>query len=152
MVSPISAGGGFTRTGIATIVDMNSNEIEVDVNEAYIARVKDGQPVTAILDAYPDWEIPVARSHHHPHRRSPEGHRESPHLVPQARPADSARHGHQGDVPGRRAREEARCGRSFNPARLAKRLARRQRQENRLPGEKRPHRAPRHHGGQQSRL
>lgn len=59
MVSPISAGGGFTRTGIATIVDMASNEIEVDVNEAYIARVKDGQPVTAILDAYPDWEIPA---------------------------------------------------------------------------------------------
>jgi RND family efflux transporter MFP subunit len=58
MVSPISAGGGFTRTGIATIVDMNSNEIEVDVNESYIARVHDGQPVTAILDAYPDWEIP----------------------------------------------------------------------------------------------
>jgi RND family efflux transporter MFP subunit len=58
MVSPISAGGGFTRTGIATIVDMNSNEIEVDVNESYIARVKDRQKVTAILDAYPDWEIP----------------------------------------------------------------------------------------------
>jgi len=58
MVSPISAGGGFTRTGISTIVDMNSNEIEVDVSEAYIARVKPGQPVTAILDAYPDWEIP----------------------------------------------------------------------------------------------
>jgi HlyD family secretion protein len=58
MVSPISAGGGFTRTGIATIVDMNSNEIEVDVNESYIARVKDGQKVTAILDAYPNWEIP----------------------------------------------------------------------------------------------
>jgi HlyD family secretion protein len=58
MVSPISAGGGFTRTGIATIVDMNSNEIEVDVNESYISRVHDGQPVTAILDAYPDWEIP----------------------------------------------------------------------------------------------
>jgi RND family efflux transporter MFP subunit len=58
MVSPISAGGGFTRTGIATIVDMNSNEIEVDVNEAYIARVVPGQPVTAILDAYPDWQIP----------------------------------------------------------------------------------------------
>src|SRR5471030_1645779 len=57
-ISPISAGGGFTRTGIATIVDMNSNEIEVDVNESYIARVQDGQPVTAILDAYPDWEIP----------------------------------------------------------------------------------------------
>jgi RND family efflux transporter MFP subunit len=58
MVSPISAGGGFTRTGIATIVDMNSNEIEVDVNESFIARVKDHQKVTAILDAYPDWEIP----------------------------------------------------------------------------------------------
>lgn len=58
MVSPNSAGGGFTRTGIATIVDMNSNEIEVDVNEAYIARVKDRQRVTAILDAYPNWEIP----------------------------------------------------------------------------------------------
>jgi len=58
MVSPVSAGGGFTRTGIATIVDMNSNEIEVDVNESYISRVQDGQPVIAILDAYPDWEIP----------------------------------------------------------------------------------------------
>ena len=58
MVSPVSAGGGFTRTGIATLVDMNSNEIEVDVNEAYIARVEPGQPVTAVLDAYPDWQIP----------------------------------------------------------------------------------------------
>jgi len=58
MISPISAGGGFTRTGVATIVDMNSNEIEVDVNEAYIARVEPGQPVTAVLDAYPDWQIP----------------------------------------------------------------------------------------------
>ena len=58
MVSPVSAGGGFTRTGIATIVDMNSNEIEVDVNESYISRVQDGQPVTAVLDAYPDWQIP----------------------------------------------------------------------------------------------
>ncbi|HVN93468.1 MAG TPA: efflux RND transporter periplasmic adaptor subunit [Terracidiphilus sp.] len=58
MVSPISAGGGFTRTGIATIVDMASNEIEVDVNENYIARVKPNQEVTAVLDAYPDWKIP----------------------------------------------------------------------------------------------
>lgn len=58
MVSPISAGGGFTRTGIATVVDMNSNEIEVDVNEAYIARVVSGQAVTAVLDAYPGWQIP----------------------------------------------------------------------------------------------
>jgi RND family efflux transporter MFP subunit len=59
MVSPISAGGGFTRTGIATVVDMNSIEIEVDVNESYIARVKIGQPVSAVLDAYPDWQIPA---------------------------------------------------------------------------------------------
>jgi RND family efflux transporter MFP subunit len=57
VVSPVSAGGGFTRTGIATIVDMHSLEIEVDVNESYIARVKPGQPVTAALDAYPDWRI-----------------------------------------------------------------------------------------------
>jgi RND family efflux transporter MFP subunit len=59
MVSPVSAGGGFTRTGIATIVDMASLEIEVDVNESYIARVKTGQPVSAVLDAYPDWQIPA---------------------------------------------------------------------------------------------
>ncbi len=59
MVSPISAGGGFTRTGIATIVDMASLEVEVDVNESYIARVEDGQAVTATLDAYPGWEIPA---------------------------------------------------------------------------------------------
>ncbi len=59
MVSPISAGGGFTRTGIATIVDMTSLEIEVDVNESYIARVKPGQAVMAVLDAYPDWQIPA---------------------------------------------------------------------------------------------
>ena len=58
MVSPISAGGGFTRTGIATIVDMDSIETEVDVNESYIARVVPGQRVEAVLDAYPDWRIP----------------------------------------------------------------------------------------------
>jgi RND family efflux transporter MFP subunit len=58
MVSPVSAGGGFTRTGIATIVDMKSNEIEVDVNESYIAKVKESQQVTATLDAYPDKPIP----------------------------------------------------------------------------------------------
>lgn len=59
MVSPISAGGGFTRTGIATIVDLDSREIEVDVNEAYINRVAEGQRVVAVLDAYPDWMIPA---------------------------------------------------------------------------------------------
>jgi RND family efflux transporter MFP subunit len=60
MVSPISAGGGFTRTGISTIVDMNSLEIEVDVNESYINRVRPDQAVEAVLDAYPDWRIPAS--------------------------------------------------------------------------------------------
>lgn len=59
-ISPISAGGGFTRTGIGTIVDMDSLEIQVDVNEAFINRVAPGQPVEAILNAYPDWPIPGA--------------------------------------------------------------------------------------------
>jgi len=58
IVSPFSAGGGFTRTGIGTIVDMDSLEIEVDVNEAYINRVQPGQPVESVLNAYPDWRIP----------------------------------------------------------------------------------------------
>jgi HlyD family secretion protein len=59
MVSPVSAGGGFTRTGICTLVDMTSLEIEVDVNESYINRVRPGAPVNAVLDAYPDWRIPA---------------------------------------------------------------------------------------------
>ncbi|HYK00781.1 MAG TPA: efflux RND transporter periplasmic adaptor subunit [Thermoanaerobaculia bacterium] len=59
MISPVSAGGGFTRTGICTIVDMGSLEIEVDVNEAYINRVFPNQRVEAVLDAYPDWKIPA---------------------------------------------------------------------------------------------
>lgn len=59
MISPVSAGGGFTRTGICTIVDMASLEIEVDVNESYINRVTSGQPVTAVLDSYEDWQIPA---------------------------------------------------------------------------------------------
>jgi len=59
MISPVSAGGGFTRTGICTIVDMESLEIEVDVNEAYIQRVLPGQRVSATLDAYPSWQIPA---------------------------------------------------------------------------------------------
>jgi RND family efflux transporter MFP subunit len=58
MISPISAGGGFTRTGICTIVDMDSLEIEIDVNESYINRVGAGQAVEAMLDAYPEWKIP----------------------------------------------------------------------------------------------
>jgi len=59
MISPVSAGGGFTRTGICTIVDMTSLEIEVDVSETYINRVHSGQKVEAVLDAYQDWKIPA---------------------------------------------------------------------------------------------
>ena len=59
IVSPFSAGGGFTRTGVATIVDMDSLEVDVDVNEAYISRVTPGMPAEAVLDAYPDWRIPA---------------------------------------------------------------------------------------------
>jgi RND family efflux transporter MFP subunit len=59
IVSPISAGGGFTRTGGGTSVDMDSLEIEVDVNESYIHRVHPNQPAEAVLDAYPDWTIPA---------------------------------------------------------------------------------------------
>ncbi len=58
MISPVSAGGGFTRTGIGTIVDMDSLEIQVDVNESFIQRVYPGQPVEATLNAYPEWRIP----------------------------------------------------------------------------------------------
>ncbi len=59
MISPVSAGGGFTRTGICTLVDMGSLEVEVDVNESYIQRVKPGQKAFATLDAYPEWQIPA---------------------------------------------------------------------------------------------
>ena len=60
MISPVSAGGGFTRTGICTIVDMDSLEVEVDVNEAYINRVYPDQPVTVALNAYPDDDFPAS--------------------------------------------------------------------------------------------
>jgi RND family efflux transporter MFP subunit len=59
MISPIFGGGTFEAAGIATIVDMSSLEVDVDVNEAYIHRVEPAQPATAILDAYPDWNIPA---------------------------------------------------------------------------------------------
>lgn len=59
MISPIFGGGGFEAAGIATLVDMSSLEVDVDVNEAYIHRVTPGQPATAVLDAYPDWNIPA---------------------------------------------------------------------------------------------
>lgn len=60
IIAPAAAGGGFTRTGVCTIVDMDSLEIEVDVNEAFINRVKPNQKVIANLDAYPDWDIPAS--------------------------------------------------------------------------------------------
>jgi RND family efflux transporter MFP subunit len=60
IVSPSAAGGVFTRTGICTIVDMNSLEVEVEVNESFISRVKPGQKASATLDAYPEWEIPAS--------------------------------------------------------------------------------------------
>jgi HlyD family secretion protein len=59
MISPLSVGG-FTRTGICTLVDMNSLEVDVDVNETFIGRVHPGIPVSAVLDAYPDWTIPAS--------------------------------------------------------------------------------------------
>ncbi|MBI3349429.1 MAG: efflux RND transporter periplasmic adaptor subunit [Burkholderiales bacterium] len=59
IISPLSAGGGFTRTGVGTIVDMDSLEVNVDVNEAYIAQVKPDMPCEAVLDAYPDWKVPA---------------------------------------------------------------------------------------------
>ncbi|KGI77131.1 efflux RND transporter periplasmic adaptor subunit [Oleiagrimonas soli] len=59
IIAPAAAGGGFTRTGVGTIVDMDSLEVDVDVNESYIGRVKAGMPAEAVLDAYPDWRIPA---------------------------------------------------------------------------------------------
>lgn len=58
MISP-AAVGGFTQTGICTLVDMKSLEIDVDVNEAYIQRVHNNMRVDAVLDAYPNWHIPA---------------------------------------------------------------------------------------------
>ncbi len=59
IIAPAAAGGGFTRTGVGTIVDMDSLEVDVDVNEAYIGRIKPDMPAEAVLDAYPDWTLPA---------------------------------------------------------------------------------------------
>ncbi|MEP7300607.1 MAG: efflux RND transporter periplasmic adaptor subunit, partial [Caldimonas sp.] len=59
IVSPLSAGGGFTRTGVGTIVDMDSLEVDVDVGEAYIGQIRPDMPAEAVLSAYPDWKIPA---------------------------------------------------------------------------------------------
>lgn len=103
-VSPMSAGGGFTRTGVATIVDMDSREVEVDVNESYINRVSSGQKVECVLDAYPDLEDSRARHQHRADGRPPEGDRARAHRPRPARSAHPAGHGHQGQfLRGRRA-------------------------------------------------
>ena len=95
MISPVSAGGGFTRTGIGTIVDMISLEIEVDVNETYINRVHSDQQVEATLDAYPDWKIP-AHVITTCRRRIARRRRCGAHRLRPARSADPAGHGRQG--------------------------------------------------------
>ncbi len=99
MISPVSAGGGFTRSGIGTIVDMSSLEIEVDVAEQYIDRVRPGQPIEAVLDAYKDWRIPAHVITTVPSADRAESHDEGADRVRQARPADPPRHGRQGVVP-----------------------------------------------------
>ena len=104
MISPISAGGGFTRTGIGTIVDMDSLEIQVDVNEAFINRVKPGQPVEATLNAYPDSRIPGCGDRDHPDRRPQQGHGQGADRAQAEGPAHRARHGRAGRVPRTRRR------------------------------------------------
>ena len=105
MVSPISAGGGFTRTGIATIVDMDSREIEVDVNESFINRVQANQKTEAVLDAYPDWIIPS-----HVINIVPTADRQKATVrvrigVRRAGAAHPAGHGREGQLPGRPRRQ-----------------------------------------------
>ena len=103
MVSPVSAGGGFTRTGICTVVDMGSLEIEVDVNESYISRVEAGQARRGGARRLPGLADPGARDHHDPGGRPAEGDGAGADRFRRAGPADPARHGRQGRLPrGRR--------------------------------------------------
>jgi HlyD family secretion protein len=111
MISPMSVGG-YTRTGICTLVDMDSIEVEVDVNEAFIGRVKPGIAVSAVLDAYPDWTIPASVIRHCPDGQSRKGHGKGPHQAREKGPAHPSRHGCQGDLRGwRGADREVRCRR-----------------------------------------
>lgn len=96
MISPMSVGG-FTRTGICTIVDMDSIEVEVDVNEAFIGRVVAGGKVNAVLDAYPDWSIPASVIAIVPTANRAEGDRQGSYPVRAAGLAHPARYG-EGDV------------------------------------------------------
>ena len=104
MISPMSAGGGFTRTGIATIVDMDSREVEVDVNEAYINRVKTESARRGDARCLSGRAAGGARHQHRAHRGSHQGHGARAHRLRQTRAADPARHGHQGALPRRPAR------------------------------------------------
>ena len=109
MISPLSAGGGFTRTGIGTIVDMDSLEIQVDVNESFINRVAPGQPVEAMLNAYPDWKIPGEVIAIIPTADRSQGDGEGAHRHQVPRPAHRPRHGGARVLPraGRRAAPRA---------------------------------------------
>ena len=99
IVSPLSAGGGFTRTGIGTIVDMDSLEVEVDVGEAFIGRVQPRMPVEATLNAYPGLEDPRRGDRHHSGRRPRQGHGQGAHRDQGARPSRRARHGSARELP-----------------------------------------------------
>ena len=125
MISPISAGGGFTRTGIGTIVDMDSLEIQVDVNESFINRVAPGQPVEAVLNAYPDWKIPRRGHRHHPFRRPQQGHGEGAGGVAAEGPAHPAGHGGARVVPERAVGAGRGAGRRGRRARARRGGARR---------------------------
>ena len=125
IVSPMSAGGGFTRTGIATIVDMDSREVEVDVNEAYINRVKANQRVEATLDAYPDQTLAA-----HVINIVPTADRTKATVrvrigFDQLERADPAGHGHQGAL-SRRCAGRGQCAdRAAHPRALGGRAAHR---------------------------
>ena len=128
MISPVSAGGGFTRTGVATIVDMNSNEIEVDVNEAYIARVETGPAGHCSAGRVPGLADSLESSHGDSDSGPPESYSKGSDFILKVGPEDFAGHGDQGDVSGRRAGQEEWCQRRlrpFRPGRCATKMERR---------------------------
>ena len=99
MISPISGGGGSIRTGIGTLVDMDSLEVQVDVNEAYIGRVQPKMPVEAVLNAYPDWKIPGRGDRDRADRRPRQGHGQGAHRAEEKDAAHRARHGRARELP-----------------------------------------------------
>ena len=137
MVSPVSAGGGFTRTGICTIVDMRSLEIEVDVNESYINRVKPDQTGHRDPECVSRLADSGARHHDGAGRRSPEGDRAGAHRLRRldrvrvgpngegqgARSADPAGHGREGDVSAKRRRRAPAATTQAQPVTLVPKAA-----------------------------